>query len=178
MTENTKLVMRRELEDAEKSFYKLISSLSEKDLKKKSKNAGWTNGGILFHILFAYIIVSALIPLLRFFGRFPKSFSKNFANILNFGTSLFNWINALGARGGASVFNKKRLRNKASSIFDSLLKKIDSIEESDWKAGMYYPTKWDSLFDEYMTLEKLFHYPTKHFKFHLKQIRVPKLITY
>jgi hypothetical protein len=35
---------------------------------------------------------------------------------------------------------------------------------------MYYPTKWDPNFEEFMTLEKLFHYPVTHFNFHLTQI--------
>jgi len=47
---------------------------------------------------------------------------------------------------------------------------IPSFKDDEWEHGMYYPTKWDSNFDEFMTLEKLFHYPVIHFNFHLKQI--------
>ena len=36
--------------------------------------------------------------------------------------------------------------------------------------GMYFPEKWDSNFDKYMTLRKLLYYPVVHFHFHLKQI--------
>jgi hypothetical protein len=52
----------------------------------------------------------------------------------------------------------------------SLLKKINSIKEEEWEHGMYYPTKWDPNFDEFITLEKLFYYPVNHFRFHLTQI--------
>lgn len=55
-------------------------------------------------------------------------------------------------------------------IYDALLKKIGSIADNEWEYGMYYPRKWDSNFDEFMTLEKLFHYPVTHFNFHLTQI--------
>ena len=122
------------------------------------------------HILFAFIILSALIPLIKFFNRLPKSVSKVFADFLNFITPLFNFVNAIGARGGAKVFTGKRLKSKTETVFSTLLNSVASIKESDWQKGMYYPTKWDGLFDEYMTMEKLFRYPTKHFKFHLKQL--------
>jgi hypothetical protein len=47
---------------------------------------------------------------------------------------------------------------------------MDAIRDDEWEKGMYYPTKWDADFDEFMTLEKVFHYPVVHFNFHLGQI--------
>ncbi len=35
---------------------------------------------------------------------------------------------------------------------------------------MYYPTRWDANFGEFMTVEELFRYPVTHFNYHLGQI--------
>ena len=68
------------------------------------------------------------------------------------------------------MFTYQRLGKIYDRTYFSLLRRLDSIKDNEWQHGMYYPTKWDSNFDEFMTLEKLFHYPVIHFNFHLNQI--------
>jgi hypothetical protein len=68
------------------------------------------------------------------------------------------------------IFTRRRIGRIYDRTYFSLLRKLDSIAEDEWEHGMYYPTQWDSNFDEFMTLEKLFHYPVTHFQFHLGQI--------
>jgi hypothetical protein len=160
----------RELETARASFHTLLASLSERDFQKQSLNPGWTNGEILAHMTFGFIIVNVLLPMARWWGRLPKGSSKGFASLLNAFTGIFNWMNALGARGQSKVFTPHRIGKIFDRAYFSLLKKVDSIHENEWKCGMYYPTKWDANFDEFMTLEKLFHYPITHYNFHLTQI--------
>lgn len=162
--------IRSELEIAQGTFHSILDSLSETDMHRHSLNPGWTNGEILAHILFGFIILNALLPMARIWGRFPRSSSKPFARLLNAFTRLFNWINALGARGQGKVFTYKRIGKLYDGTYHSLLRKIDSIKGDEWDRGMYYPTKWDSNFSEFMTLEKLFHYPVIHFNFHKNQI--------
>ena len=106
----------------------------------------------------------------RAWGRLPKGSSKWFAWLLNAFTGPFNWINALGARGQGKVFTRQRVGKIYDWAYFSLLRKINSIREDEWEHGMYYPTKWDSNFSDFMTLEKLFHYPVIHLNFHLGQI--------
>jgi len=48
-------------------------------LQKKSLNPGWTNGEILAHMTFGFIILNALLPMARIWGRFPKSLSQPIA---------------------------------------------------------------------------------------------------
>lgn len=158
------------LNTAHTEFHKLLNSLSEKDFYRPSLNPGWTNGEILAHMIFGFIITDRTIPLTRVWGRWPKESSRWFAGLLNALTGPFNWINGLGARGQARVFTYHRVGKIFDRAYFSLLKKIDSIKENEWERGMYYPTKWDPNFDEFMTLEKLFHYPVTHFNFHLTQI--------
>lgn len=159
-----------QLAGARETFHTLVDSLSEYDFQKPSLNPGWTNGEIIAHMTFGFIIVNVLLPMARLWGRLPKGSSKWFAWLLNALTGPFNWVNALGARGQAKVFTHQRIGNIYDRVYFSLVKKASSISEDEWEHGMYYPAKWDDNFDEFMTLEKLFHYPVRHFNFHLTQI--------
>ena len=79
-----------ELESAHRTFHTLFDSLSETDLRTKSHNPGWTNGEILAHMTFGFIILNALFPMARLWGHLPKGASKIFAWILNGFTAPFN----------------------------------------------------------------------------------------
>ena len=160
----------KELEATRATFHTVLASLSEQDFQKQSLNPGWTNGEILAHMTFGFIIVNTLLPMARLWGRLPRSSSKWFARLLNALTGPFNWINALGARGQGMLFTHKRVGNIFDRVYFSLLNKINSIKDDELERGMYYPNKWDPNFDEFMTLEKLFHYSIAHFNFHLAQI--------
>ena len=162
--------IHKELEATRVKFHSLVDSLSEEDFRRQSLNPGWTNGEILAHMTFGFIVINVLLPMARLWGRLPKRSSKWFAWLLNAFTGLFNWFNALGARGQGRIFNHQRVGKIYDRAHFSLLKKIASIKDDEWEHGMYYPTKWDSNFDEFMTLEKLFYYPVAHFNFHLTQI--------
>lgn len=162
--------IRSELESTRSAFHALLASLSEEDFDRQSLNPGWTNGEILAHMLFGFIILNALLPMARIWGRLPGNSSKPFTWLLNASTRPFNWFNALGARMQGKVFTYERIENFYDNVYVSLLRKVDSVREDEWQRGMYYPTRWDSNFDEFMTLEKLFYYPVIHFNFHLNQI--------
>jgi hypothetical protein len=159
----------RELETARAKFHTLLVSLSEQDFQKQSLNSGWTNGEILAHMTFGFIITNVLLPMTRLWGRLPQGSSKWFARLLNSFTGPFNWFNALGARMQGKFFTYQRIGKIYDRAYFSLLKKINFVKDDEWQRGMYYPTKWDPNFDKFMTLEKLFHYPVTHFNFHLKQ---------
>ncbi len=116
------------------------------------------------------MILNSLIPLVRFWGRMPKGWSKLFAHFLNNVTGPFNWINALGARMGGRLYHGEVLGKKFDKVYSASLRKLNSVKEGDWPRGMYFPRKWDALFGEYMTLEDVFRYPVIHFRFHVAQI--------
>ena len=168
--QETKDVIRAELESTRITFHALLDSLSENDLRNKSHNPGWTNGEILAHMTFGFIILNALLPMARLWGHLPRWTSKTFAGLLNAFTEPFNWVNALGARLQARVFTYQRIGKLYDRIHLSLMKQIDWIKDDEWERGMYYPTRWDSNFSDFMTIDKLFHYPVIHFNFHIKQI--------
>jgi hypothetical protein len=162
--------IRSELESARTSFHALLARLSEEDVRRQSLNPGWTNGEILTHMLFGFIVVNVLLPLTRTWGKLPKGSSKPFAMLLNAITKPFNWVNALGARMQGKVFTYPRLGKLYDRIHASLLKQVASIKDEEWQHGMYYPTRWDSNFSEFMTLEKLLQYPVVHYNFHRNQL--------
>ena len=166
----TRETVRAELETTRATFHALLGSLTEEDLRGRSQNPGWTNGEILAHMTFGFIVINVLLPMARLWGHLPKASSKWFAWLLNAVTGPFNWVNALGARLQGKVFNYERIGRVYDWVHFSLLKQIDLIKDDEWQHGMYYPTKWDANFHEFMTLEKLFHYPVIHFNFHLNQI--------
>ena len=90
--------IRSEFEATRASFHALMDSLTEADWHRPSLNPGWTNGEILAHMLFGFIILNALLPMARAWGRLPESSSKPLAWLLNVATGPFNWFNAHGAR--------------------------------------------------------------------------------
>jgi hypothetical protein len=168
---HTRKEIQTELETARARFHQLLLSLSEGDFQKQSLNPGWTNGEILAHMTFGFIVIDVLLPLARLWGRLPKTSSKWFAGLLNLFTGPFNWFNARGARLQGRIFTRRRIGKIYDRVYFSLLRKLNSIDDKEWDRGMYYPTKWDSNFSEFMTLEKLFHYPIIHFNFHLGQLK-------
>jgi len=151
-------------------FHRLVNSLNDSSFHAKSLNPGWTNGEIIAHMAFGFIVVNALLPMARFYGILPKGFSKPLAWLLNAMTKPFNWINMMGARIQGRVFTYPRIGKIFDAVFSSLMKQIISVKDNEWDRGMYYPSKWDSNFDEYMTIKKLLLYPIIHFNFHLTQI--------
>ena len=161
---------RAELEFAHCRFHALLDSLSEAEWAAPSRNPAWTNGQLVYHILFAFILVPSLFWMIKFWSRLPTRYSRGFAQVLNFTTPVFNRINALGPRGQAFVFGRKR----AGAIFDrihrSILKKVDSLHGGHWSDGMHYPRRWDPTFGDFMTFEDLFKYPPAHFEHHLGQL--------
>ncbi|HEX2991696.1 MAG TPA: DinB family protein [Anaerolineales bacterium] len=167
---NVQQAMADELAAARAEFHDLLASLSEEDFRRQSLNPGWTNGEILAHMTFGFIIINVLLPLARIWGRLPKGSSKWFAWTLNAVTRPFNVINEYGARGQGKVFTRARIGGVFDRACLSLLNKAASIREYEWERGMYYPTRWDPNFEEFMTLENLIRYPVVHLRFHRKQI--------
>jgi len=141
---DTKESVRIELENTR--FHEILETLSREDWYKKSQFSAWTNGKLLFHMAFGFIILSTLINLVLFLARLPKSFSKPFAGFLNFFTDPFEWIDVIGPHAGAKIVSYRSIGRKYDRVHFSILRKLDSIKEDDWKKGMYFPIKWDILF--------------------------------
>jgi hypothetical protein len=167
---DTKVAIRAELDAARSTFHGLLDTLSASDLDRPSRNPGWTNGEVVFHILLGFALVPLLAPLVRFFGRLPERWSRAFARLLDAGTGVFNMVNGLGPRIGGRIFTRARLRAQYDRIDRAILRLVETTKAEEWGRSMHYPTRWEPLFRDTMTLEDVVRYPTVHLRFHLDQI--------
>lgn len=159
-----------EMERARAIFHALVSQASPADLRRVSNGTRWTNEQLLFHMLFGYLIVRALLRLVRTFGRLPDGLSRLFARLLNAGTRPFHVINYLGSCGGALVFRGTRLTRKVDRTIAALQRHLDHETDEALRRRMHFPLDWDPFFSERMSLLQVYHYGTQHFDFHQRQL--------
>lgn len=159
-----------ELERARSTFHALVSTASPADLRRGSDGTRWTNQQLLYHMLFGYMIVRALLGLVRTFGRLPDGYSRAFARGLNSGTRPFHVVNYLGSCGGATVFRGSRLTAKLDRTITALHRHLDQETDSALRASMHFPVGWDPFFRDRMSLLDVYHYGTQHFDFHQRQL--------
>jgi hypothetical protein len=151
-------------------FEAVLAALPDDGWRKHSHNPGWVNGEILFHMVFGFILLITLIPMVRLWSYLPGGFSKVFAAILNASTGIFNVINGAGPRLAGRVLNPVSLGRLADFVYAQNSRMIQRIKADDWQRGMYFPYRWDSMFSEYMTIEQVFRYVVTHFNFHRGQL--------
>ena len=159
-----------ELAAVHATFHALLAARSDADLRQSSRNPGWTNGEVLWHMVFGFVMLAALAPLVRLWGRLPRRYSKRFAWLLNRATGIFNRVNAWGARGGARVYTHRRIGRRFDRAYAAVLRLVETAGDDEWALGMHYPMRWDALFHDFMTLEDICRYPIAHFNFHLNQL--------
>lgn len=152
------------------SFRHLIESADATVLSRRGNGTRWTNEQLLYHMLFGYMVVRALLILVKAFGRLPAGASQRFARGLDRATGPFNTINYWGSVAGAKVFNAKRMADKCDRVIGSLKRNLERESERELRRGMHYPTGWDPFFKPYMTLVDIYRYPTQHFNFHREQL--------
>lgn len=159
-----------ELERVRQTFARHVAEMTREDLRQQSNGTEWTNRQMLFHMLFGYMLVRTLLRIAKFLGRLPRWSTKSFAALLNFFTRPFHWINYMGSVGGGLVLTPQRMQRRLDRVTANLECDIDKQSQESLAHGMYYPTKWDPYFKEYMTLADIYHYPTQHFDHHDRQL--------
>jgi DinB family protein len=162
--------VRAEMESARLDFHRLVGQATPADLRRPSDGTKWTNQQLLFHMLFGYLVVRALLVLVRVFGRLPDGASKAFAKLLDSAHKPFDLINYLGSCGGARIIPPRRMTRMLDRVIVVLQQHLERETGSALRRGMHYPTTWDPFFADYMTLADIYHYPTQHFRFHQRQL--------
>jgi hypothetical protein len=61
-----------EMDRAYVTFARLARNASRSDLNASSDGTRWTNQQLLFHMMFGYLLVRRLLPIVRFFDRLPE----------------------------------------------------------------------------------------------------------
>lgn len=151
------------------TFHGILADATADALHRPSSGTRWTNQQLLFHMLFGYQIVRALLVLIRVFARLPDPVSRGFARALNVATRSFDLINYLGSCGGGLI-GTRLMQAWFDRIIAALHRHLDRTSDADLTRGMHYPTRWDPFFRDYMTLADLYRYPAQHFAFHQRQL--------
>jgi DinB superfamily len=161
---------KAEMEQARQDFHRLLHRATAADLRRPSQGTRWTNQQLLFHMLFGYLVVRALLVLVHIFGLLPDVTSKTFARLLDSARTPFHLINYLGSCAGARIIPPQRMPGMLDHVIAALQKHLQRETGSALRRGMHYPTTWDPFFADYMTLADIYRYPTQHFRFHQHQL--------
>ena len=78
-----------EMGRVEADFAELIARAGRADLRRPSRGTRWTNRQLLDHMVFGYLIVRTLMPLVHVLGRWGHS--RRFAAALNAARWPFHW---------------------------------------------------------------------------------------
>jgi hypothetical protein len=162
--------IRAELERVRVDFHHLLDNATSAELRAVTNGTKWTNEQLLFHMLFGYLLVHNLLPLVGAFARLPRYVSKTFAATLNAVTRPFHVVNYLGSLGGGRVLGRPGMGRLMDVVNRRLQRFVMDAGDNDLHRGMYFPTGWDPYFNEYMTLRDVYHYPTQHYDHHRRQL--------
>jgi hypothetical protein len=99
-----------EMERARADFHQLLDTATSAELRAPTHGTKWTNEQLLFHMLFGYLLVRNLLPLVKTLSRLPRGVSRGFAAALNAATKPFHQVNFIGSLGGARVLGHERMK--------------------------------------------------------------------
>ncbi len=165
--------IHQELDLACATFHAVLRGAAAADLRRPSDGTRWTNRQLLFHMLFGYLIVRRLIPLVRLFDRLPEPASRTFSAVLNSVTRPFHAVNYFGSWGAGTVLTRQRMHAMMNRSIEVLQRRLEAETEGDLRRRMHFPPGWDPFFRDTMTLRDVYHYGTEHFEFHRRQLTLP-----
>jgi hypothetical protein len=151
-----------------------LANASAADLRRRSTGTKWTNEELLFHMVFGYMVVRALLPLVHIVSRLPKPIGRVFAGALNAGTVPFDVVNYWGSRAAALVYDKRRMGRKLERTVTALSRRLQRESTESLARSMPFPHMWDPFFAPVMTVSDVYAYPTKHFDFHGRQLSLKR----
>jgi hypothetical protein len=159
-----------DLERCRSQLQQLLSAADPADLRRSSHGTRWTNEQLLFHMVFGFLIVRTLLPLVRVMGRLPAPVGRGFAAVLDAARRPFHVINYWGSRLGARVFSARRMGGLCDRVVTRLCRSLEREPERNLGTGMPFPTSWDPYFAPYMTLVDVYRYPALHCEHHRRQL--------
>ncbi|WP_223883762.1 DinB family protein [Pseudarthrobacter sp. BIM B-2242] len=140
------------------------------DLRRRSDGTRWTNEELLFHMVFGYMVVRALLPMVHVISRLPVPVGKAFAALLNAGTRPFDFVNYWGSRGAAMIYNRQRMGRKLEKTITAITRRLHREDARSLARTMPFPDRWDPFFAPTMSLKDVYAYPARHFDFHARQL--------
>jgi hypothetical protein len=137
-----------EMDRAYVTFAQLTRNASRSALNAPSDGTRWTNQQLLFHMMFGYLIVRRLLPIVRFFDRLPDRASRSFAAVLNAATRPFHLVNYLGSCAGGTVLSLARTEKLLKRTIEALHLELGKEDESNLCRAMHFPVGWDPYFKD------------------------------
>jgi hypothetical protein len=159
-----------DLERCRQDLHALLSGTTRAQLRRRSRGTRWTNEQLLFHMVFGFLIVRRLLPLVRLVSQLPAPAGRSFARVLESSRAPFHVVNYLGSCGGALVFNRNRMGWLCDRTIAGLVARLQREPELSLGRGMPFPTSWDPYFSAFMTLEEVYRYPALHYDHHRAQL--------
>lgn len=151
-----------------------LESTTAADLRRRSNGTRWTNEELLFHMVFGFMVVRALLPMVHVISRLPRPVGKAFAATLNTGTRPFDVVNYWGSRAAALVYNRRRMGRKLEKTVAAIARRLERESSTSLARSMPFPDRWDPFFAPSMTLNDVYAYPTLHFDFHARQLSLSR----
>jgi hypothetical protein len=160
----------QEMEQARLAFHELVREATPAGLRRRTAGTRWTNRQLLFHMLFGYLIVRTLLPLVRGFGLLPLVYSRRFSAGLHAVRGPYNLINYLGSCGGGWLLTPPLMVRLIDRTTRALQRRLERETSETLALTMAFPTSWDPYFTETMTVFDVYHFGTQHFRHHQNQL--------
>jgi hypothetical protein len=157
-----------ELSRVEADFAQLAARASRSDLRRRSRGTRWTNRQLLYHLVFGYLIVRTLMPLVHVLGHWGHS--RTFAALLNAARRPFHVINYLGSWAGGSIVPPATMVTLLRRTLQALRRGLSRETELTLALTMHFPTGWDPYFRPQMSVRDVYHYGTEHYDHHRRQL--------
>ncbi len=148
----------------------LLRAASPETLRRPTDGTRWTNREMLYHMMFGYLVVRSLLPLVRLMSRLPSWVGRGFAATLNAGTRPFHVVNYLGSVIGGHLLSLSTTAKLLDHSCTRLGRSLNRANAEDLARSMPFPRRWDPFFTDHMTVLDVYHYPLQHFEFHQRQL--------
>ena len=140
------------------------------ELRAPTNGAKWTNEQLLFRMLFGFLLVRALLILVKGFGRLPGAVSRAFAAALDAGTRPFHVANYLCALPGGRVLRGGAMGRLMGRTIGHLRASLARESDRTLALALHFPIGWDPYFKYVMTVADVYGYPIKHYDHHRRQL--------
>jgi hypothetical protein len=125
---------------------------------------------MLFHMVFGYIIVRTLMPLVHLLGRL--GWSRRFAATLNALRRPFHVINYLGSCCGGQLLSPRRMTALMDTTMAAIQRRLGAETPDGLALTMHFPTRWDPYFQPRMSVLDVYHYGSEHYDHHRRQLTI------
>ena len=152
-------------------FADLVAGARRPDLRRRTRGTRWTNRQLLYHLVFGYVIVRTLMPLVHLLGRWGRS--RRFAAALGAAHRPFHVINFLGSWAGGQLVPPSAMVTLMRWTLEALRRRLAGETEQTLALTMHFPTAWDPYFRPTMSVRDVYHYGTEHYQHHRRQLTLP-----